>query len=390
MFTKSQTFEEIMQTGPVRKSIGNLFPSCWLDRIPPQHYRYTIEQIEKEDRMEWGVPFLSDAFLECASLLMETAQNHNFMFIPLWNTDHADTPSSSIYEQIPEADLNNADGVWLFTGSPRKDNRAFAHTSAAASVPPYPSHAVSKEKLEQSSRLPAVIICPGGGYEMLSSYSEGVQIAQRMERDGGYKAFVLNYRITPNYYPLPQMDLALAIMHVRAFAGKYQINPNRILVIGSSAGGHLCASEAYLHDKLKQLVLEELSKKKVNSDVLKMYENSSARPDGIGLLYPVISFLSNYHEGSFQNLTNQMPGLWEQLSVEQHIRRDYPPVYAFANEDDDCVPADNTSRLERALSQAGIPHLCEIFPTGNHGVGLGYECSCREWSEHMLAFFDKN
>ena len=86
---------------------------------------------------------------------------------------------------------------------------------------------------------------------MLSYYSEGVQLAQRMERDGGYKAFILSYRIQPNTYPQCQMDLALAIMHVRAHARQYGIDENRILVVGASAGGHLCASTAMLHEELK-------------------------------------------------------------------------------------------------------------------------------------------
>ena len=64
---------------------------------------------------------------------------------------------------------------------------------------------------DRKRSVPAVIFCPGGGYEMLSYYSEGVQLAQRMERDGGYKAFILSYRIQPNTYPQCQMDLALAI-----------------------------------------------------------------------------------------------------------------------------------------------------------------------------------
>ncbi len=389
MFTKTQTFEEIIHTVPIQKSIGNLFPSCWLDRISPQHMQHTMEQIEKEDKMDWGVPFVSDAFLECANILMETAKNQRFQFIPLWNADTLGEFQTDSH-QIPESDRNDANGVWLFTGNPAIDNNAFAHTSGDASVPPYISAAVPKEKRETSSRQPAVIICPGGGYEMLSMYSEGLQLAQRMERDGGYKAFLLHYRITPNYYPLPQMDLALAVMHVRTHAEEYQIDPDRIIVLGASAGGHLCASEALLHNQLKQNVLETLAHTGIHPDIIRKYENISARPDGSGLLYPVISFMSEYHEGSYISLTNQQPGLREKLSVELHIRSGYPMTYAFANKDDGCVPASNTARLDEALKQAGIPHLCEIYPSGDHGIGLGYDYSCNTWSEHMLAFFEQH
>ncbi len=395
MFTKNDTFEQIMNTEPVKRAIGNLFPTCWLERIDAKHYSHTMRQIEAEVQMEWGVPFLSDAFVESANLLMETSVNHRFLFLPLWNPemcpiaspDSADNCPTSSGNWIPDADRNCADTVWLFTGHPDHDATAFAHTAASASVPPYPSKAVPLEERTGNSIRPAVIICPGGGYEMLSTYSEGIQLAQRLERDGGYKAFILSYRITPNYYPLPQMDLALAVLHVRAFASRYQIDPNRILITGSSAGGHLCASEAFLQESLKTLVLTELASRSATPDILKKYEACSARPDGVGLLYPVISFLSEYHQGSYCNLTGQQEGLREALSVETHITSDYPPVYAFANEDDGCVPASNTKRLEEALVKADVAHLCQIFPTGDHGVGLGYDCSCSTWSEQMLAFF---
>lgn len=381
MFTKNDTLEQILNTEPVKRAVCNLFPSCWLERIPPSHATHTMLQIEKEDTMEWGVPFISDAFVKCANMLMETEKNKRYVFIPLWNP--------RFDKQIPDSDLNNANSVWLFTGNPNIDNTAFAHSFESDSVPPYPSHAVSPERLENSENRPAAIICPGGGYEMLSSYSEGIQLAERMERDGGYKAFVLNYRITPNYYPLPQMDLALAIMHVRAHAAQYHIDPDKIITVGSSAGGHLCASEAYLHSSLKQKVLEELGRQTMNPDTLEKYQDCSARPDGIGLLYPVISFLSEYHEGSCLALIGQQEQLLETLSVEAHITHDYPPIYAFANEDDGCVPASNTKRLDEALRNANVPHLCELFPTGDHGVGLGYNCSCKTWSEQMLRFFEQ-
>lgn len=416
MFTKNDTFEQIMNTKPVRSKLGNLFPSCWLERILPQHYTHTMAQIEAEDTMEWGAPFLSDAFVESANVLMEAAQKKRFRFVPLWNTQ--------VKDWIPDADLNCADSVYLLTGNPDVDALAFAHTAGAASVPPYPSTAVPSKKRERipeapsvpvtvpsegsecvsagpdadalsfasgevRAARPAVIICPGGAYYLLSSHSEGTLLAQRMERDGGYKAFVLNYRVQPNYYPLPQMDLALAVMHVRAHAEEYGIDPNRIFIVGASAGGHLCASEAYLHETLKREVIAELLRRNACPELIGRYQNCSARPDGVGLLYPVISFLTEYHEGSYLNLTGDAPGLRELLSVEQHITPDYPPVYAFANEDDGCVPASNTRRLDEALERAGVLHLCQIFPTGDHGVGLGYEQSCRTWSEEMLAFFER-
>lgn len=102
--------------------------------------------------------------------------------------------------------------------------------------------------------------------------------------------FILSYRIQPNTYPQCQMDLALAIMHVRAHARQYGIDENRILVVGASAGGALCASTAMLHEELKTEIFC------AHPELEKLYGRISARPDGVGLLYPVISFTSEYHE----------------------------------------------------------------------------------------------
>lgn len=376
MFTLENTFYEIMNTDPVKRAVGNLFPSCWYQRVAGEHVHDTMLQIAKEDTMEWGDPFLSEEFIECANLLMEAYSKQRFCFVPLWREQEKGW--------VPDADLNCEEGVFLFTGNPEIDNRAFAHTAGSRSIPPYRSKAVPEEKRKRTSGYPAVILCPGGGYEMLSSYSEGIQLAQRMERDGGYKAFILNYRIRPNAYPLPQMDLAMAVMHVRAHAKSYGVDPDRVFLLGASAGGHLCASEAFLHEDLKQEIMKTLP-----DDKREKYRDISARPDGIGLLYPVISFCSQQHEGSYLGLTNGREGLREKLSVEFHITSEYPPTYAFANEDDGCVPVSNTIRLDEALEKAGVPHLCQIYPQGDHGVGLGYRCSCKEWSENMLAFWER-
>lgn len=400
MFTIDHTFYEIMNTEPVGRGIGNLFPLCWLGRIPKGHMHDSMREIAGKDTMEWGEPFLSDAFVECANILMEAFQKQRFQFIPLWKEQKEGW--------IPDGDLNSEEGVSLFTGNPKVDNIAFAHTFGKESIPPYASDAVPTEKRERESGRPAVIICPGGGYEMLSAYSEGIQLAQRIERDGGYKAFILRYRVAPNAYPLPHLDLTMAVMYVRLHAQEYGIDPERIITLGASAGGHLCASQAYLYDSMKGKLLEMLPAEKENQ-----YRAVQACPNGVGLLYPVISFLEEYHEGSFRALTRDhafasghvsareyafagehdlMEGgeeLREKLSVEKHIGSGYPVTYAFANEDDGCVPASNTRRLDQALEKAGIAHLCQTFPSGDHGVGLGYNCSCRRWSENMLDFFEK-
>lgn len=375
MFTKDNTFNEIMNTEPNRRALGNLFPSCWIRLVPGDKGDLPMKRIEQEVKMEWGGDFLSDAFVECANVMAHAADGM-FSFVPLWERHDKGW--------IPDADLNDRQGVYLFTGNPDRENLAFAYTSSDFSVPPYKSEAVPEDERSRDGRRPAVIICPGGGYEMLSAYSEGIQLAQRFERDGGYKAFVLSYRLRPWHYPDPQSDLALAVMYVRAHADEYGVDPQKIVTVGASAGGHLCASEALLHEELKQKVLSELDSSE--ADRLTAF---SARPDGICLLYPVISFTSEYHEGSFMNNTGGDETLRRRLSVELHDLSGFPPVYSFANRDDGCVPCSNTTRLGDELEKCRVPHLCELFPSGDHGCGLGYGASCARWSEDMLSFFEQ-
>lgn len=378
MYTLQHTFQQLMDNTLLHRTLGNLFPSDWLNELPKEQYQKTLETLHKEEHTHWGAPFLSAEIIECANILEETGPHGRFVFQPLWK-DHYDYDGSS----IPDADLNNEDGVWLFTGNPSVCNLAFAHTNIPGSVPPYMDRNITGNASAPSGKHPAVIICPGGGYSMLSTYSEGIQLAARLEHDGGYKAFILNYRLAPNTYPLPQMDLARAVMYVRKHADEYQIDPDRILIIGASAGGHLCASEALLHEELKNDILD------LHPEYRPEYQHISARPDGVGLLYPVISFTSEYHEGSFLNNTGGDSFLQDKLSVDLHVTSDYPPVYAFANRDDGCVPYSNTTRLDTALTKVHVPHLCEIFPTGDHGIGLGYATSASHWSEHLITFFEK-
>ena len=138
-----------------------------------------------------------------------------------------------------------------------------------------------------------------------------------------------------------------------------------------------------LHEELKTEIFC------VHPELEKLYGRISARPDGVGLLYPVISFTSEYHEGSCRYNTGGKSDLQKKLSVELHDLTGYPPTYAYANLDDGCVPASNTTRLDAALTKVGVKHLCETFPTGDHGIGLGYATSAKAWSEHMLLFFNE-
>lgn len=101
------------------------------------------------------------------------------------------------------------------------------------------------------------MICPGGGYEFLMSDNEGISYGEMLDQMG-YHSFVLTYRVAPYRYPIPQTDLALAMKYIRANSKELNIDPDRILIIGSSAGGHLCASFAAEPEKYERILQEEL------------------------------------------------------------------------------------------------------------------------------------
>lgn len=222
----------------------------------------------------------------------------------------------------------------------------------------------TKRSPSDVKKRPAVIICPGGAYECVSFQNEGTPI-QNFFENHGYAAFTLNYSVSPATYPLPQMDLLRACQFIKQTAYDFDVDPERIIFAGFSAGGHLAASSAALAEKLLP----------------------GTRPKAVVLGYPVITLEENYtHPQSAENLLNGSASNASMLSVEQLIGADYPPTYSFHNSDDDCVPCENTRMLEGALEAHGVDHLCEIFPTGNHGVGLGAGLSCCFWSENMLHF----
>lgn len=229
---------------------------------------------------------------------------------------------------------------------------------------------ITPEKVAEERR-PAAIICPGGAYEMVSMPNEGTPIQEFLEANG-YAAFILKYSIDPATYPLPQMDLLKSCQYIREHAEELNINPDRIIFGGFSAGGHLAASAAGLAEELLP----------------------GTRPQGVFLGYPVISLKDSLtNEPTRENLLNgtdpaDRTRLINDLSVENIVDDDYPPTYAFHCSDDESVTSENTSILADALDIHGIRHLCEIYPTGGHAIGLGKGTSAEAWSGRMIDFFD--
>jgi acetyl esterase/lipase len=206
----------------------------------------------------------------------------------------------------------------------------------------------------------SVIVAPGGGYRNLSMDKEGRQVASWFNAMG-VTAFVLRYRLGPRYHhPIELGDAQRAIRLVRSRAMQLGIAPDRIGMMGFSAGGHLTATAGTHFDD-------------GNRDASDPVDRVSSRPDFLILAYPVISFdPAIAHRGSEQSLLgdNPDPKLIQELSDELQVTAKTPPAFLFHTNADTTVPAENSVRFYLALRQAKVPAEIHIFQNGPHGVGL--------------------
>jgi acetyl esterase/lipase len=212
----------------------------------------------------------------------------------------------------------------------------------------------------------AIVICPGGGYGGLADH-EGSQYA-RWFNEMGIAGFVLKYRLGSAGYRHPAMlnDAARALRAVRARAGEWNVDPKRIGIIGSSAGGHL-ASTLVTHFDAGQ------------PDSPDPIERVSSRPDLGILCYPVITMTDPHaHKGSRKNLlgTNPPPELIELLSNEKQVTKTTPPCFLWHTWEDNGVHIENAMMFAAALQAAHVRFEIHVYERGPHGLGLG----TREWN----------
>lgn len=207
----------------------------------------------------------------------------------------------------------------------------------------------------------AMVVCPGGGYSKLAIDHEGHRYA-RWLNSLGISAFVLKYRLGSDGYRHPAMldDVSYAIRTVRAGAEGWNVDPNRVGVIGSSAGGHLASSV------LTHFDAGDASSNDVNA-------RESSRPDLGILCYPVITMGDHTHAGSRKNLLGETPSaeLVKFMSSEAQVTSATPPTFIFHTADDKVVPVENALMFATALSGAGVPYELHVYPHGPHGMGLG-------------------
>jgi len=206
----------------------------------------------------------------------------------------------------------------------------------------------------------AMVVLPGGGYGGLAAH-EGKDYALWLNEQG-ITAFVLKYRLGPAGYRHPAMlhDAARAIRLVRSKAAEWKLDPKRIGIMGSSAGGHLASTLLTHFDSGK-------------SEAEDLIDRQSSRPD-IGILcYAVITMGQFTHQGSKNNLLgkNPSPELVQELSNELHVTKDTPPCFLWHTFEDTAVPVENSLQFAAALRKAGVPFDLHVYQKGAHGLGLG-------------------
>jgi acetyl esterase/lipase len=208
--------------------------------------------------------------------------------------------------------------------------------------------------------LAAIVICPGGGYGGLADH-EGSHYAKFLNQQG-IAAFVLKYRLGSAGYRHPVMlnDAARAVRMVRAGATEWNIDPAKIGIMGSSAGGHL-ASTLLTHFDVG------------NADAADPIERQSSRPDLGVLCYAVITMGEFTHQGSKKNLLGENPSeeLVTLLSSELQVKPNTPPCFIWHTWEDKAVPIENSMLFASALQKNKIPFDLHVYQKGGHGMGLG-------------------
>ena len=230
---------------------------------------------------------------------------------------------------------------------------------SAPSIQPY--------LLEGPRPFPVMIVAAGGAYARRAEH-EAYPVAEWLNSIG-ISAVVLNYRVAPYKHPIPLSDAKRAIRMVRYKAIDWNLDPNKIGILGFSAGGHL-ASSAGIHFDFGNPVAED------------PIERFSSRPDLMALCYPVLSMGEYTHEGSRLNLLGekQEAELVELLSNENQITEESPPAFLWHTADDASVPVENSLMFAAGLRRYKVPFDLHIFESGRHGLGLAEEHpEAREW-----------
>jgi acetyl esterase/lipase len=229
----------------------------------------------------------------------------------------------------------------------------------------------------------SLLSIPGGAYTFVSIANEGLDVADAMTARG-YTVFVLVYRLPGEGWhgreDVPLQDAQRAVRLIRAYSADYGLSPEQLYAVGFSAGGHLGAS-------LATGFAEPVYTPRDRADAL------SARPQGMGLIYPVISLEPGItHAESALRLLGENP--WSDLLARRspalHVTAETPPTFLMHAIDDPAVPVENSLSMLRALREAGRPVEAHLYQEGGHGFGLGApNMPVHSWIELFANWIDR-
>ena len=243
---------------------------------------------------------------------------------------------------------------------------------------PVPLYIRLPENSSPDAKIPAVVICPGGGYGGLCIEPEGFGIADWLNKNG-IAGFVLEYRLPKGRSTVPLSDAARAIRWVRCHAAEYGVDPNQIGIIGFSAGGHLASTAATHFDNGQENATDPV-------------EKVSSRPDFAILIYPVILMNKLGDSGTSLNLLGENAPQ-EQLdyySNEKHVDSETPPTFLAHAVDDSVVPIENSRIFAQKMKEFGRPYVLLELPNGNHGLN-GYKGpSWDRWQSEAAKWIKSN
>lgn len=223
----------------------------------------------------------------------------------------------------------------------------------------------SSIEMRPNEKRPVILMCPGGGYEMTSDREAEPMAMQFLAM--GYHVAILRYSVCPVRYPAALLQVAESVLYLKEHADEYHIDPEKIVVQGCSAGGHLAANYGIAWNS------QFLTK-------LMGMENDPERLCVAGLLlcYPVITSGEKAHEESFRNLLGeQYEEKKEELSLENQVTPDTPPTFLWHTATDETVPVENSLYFFQSCLQQGVSAELHIYPVGGHGLSLANEETCR-------------
>lgn len=211
----------------------------------------------------------------------------------------------------------------------------------------------------------AIIILPGGGYTILAMDHEGRQYAEWLN-ERGIAAVIVKYRVSGKneaayHFPVPLMDARRAIRLTRSKAKEWGLDPAKVGVMGSSAGGHLASMCATLWDE------------KISAETSDNIDALDCRPDYAVLVYPVVSMSESWcHGGSKRRLLGENPPaeLVARVSTEKRVNAKTPPCFLVHAADDMVVPLRNSLEFAARCAENNVPVVCHVFANGGHGFGL--------------------